>query len=238
VAFKPAGGSSATSSSGEPEQSQKRQGSEGAISVRRIPSAETTPVGRQIGKTSPEGAQAPKGRGVRRMKGKGIMIDHIDHSAGLTASNRYVPFGKYFIHNHKLNDDIISLRHQSGGSIIGFPSMRVNKPLAKVIKTIVGNGNPTYDELDKLNDDDRRYLHTIAKKSNLLDKISVPTPSKDLEKEEINKFEIMRGEIMSGNDNRDFIKDFKLLLVKLTNKGLLPSRQSKELLMDLASLGY
>jgi hypothetical protein len=102
----------------------------------------------------------------------------------------------------------------------------------------VGNGNPTYDELDKLNDDDRRYLHTLTKKSDLLDKISVPTPSKDLEKAEINRFEIMRGELISGNDNKDFIKDFKLLLVKLTNKGLLPSRQSKEILMDLASLGY
>jgi hypothetical protein len=34
------------------------------------------------------------------------------------------------------------------------------------------------------------------------------------------------------------IKKFKLLIVKLTHQGRLPKGQAKEILMDLASLGY
>jgi hypothetical protein len=184
----------------------------------------------------PGGGRGLSGR--RSFKGRGVMAEHTDFSVGLTPANRFVPFGKYFIHNHKLNENVVSLRNPSGCNIVSLPSTRITAPLGNVLRKIVGGGQPNFDELNKLDDEDRRYLHTIAKKSNLLDKISVPTPSKDLEAEEINKFEIMRGEIMSGNDNRDFIKEFKLLLVKLTNKGLLPSRQSKELLLDLATMGY
>jgi len=181
----------------------------------------------------------PGGNGLKRhIKGRGIMAEHTDYTAGITPNNRYVPFGKFLIHNHKLTDNIVSLRRPAGSNISELPSQRVSQPLGSVIRKIVGGGSPSFDELHKLSDDDRRYLHTISKKSNLLDKVNVPTPSKDLEQAEINKFEIMRGELMSGNDNRDFIRDFKLLLVKLTSKGLLPSRQSKEILMELATMGY
>ena len=48
----------------------------------------------------------------------------------------------------------------------------------------------------------------------------------------------MKGEIMSGNDNVDLIKRFKVLIIKLTNKGLIPKGQSKDILMDLVSMGF
>jgi len=216
--------------------------SRGLTDTSSLVSSSMGPPENTMRRAASEGGKSPRptgGRGIRRtFKGRGVMAEHTDFSTGLTPANRFVPFGKYFIHNHKLNENVVSLRHQSGCNIIHLPSKVISNPLGIVLRKIVGGGQPTFDELNKLDDEDRRYLHTIAKKSNLLDKISVPTPSKDLEAEEINKFEIMRGEIMSGNDNKDFIKEFKLLLIKLTNKGLLPSRQSKELLVDLATMGY
>ena len=35
-----------------------------------------------------------------------------------------------------------------------------------------------------------------------------------------------------------FVKKFKLLIMKMTKKDLLPKGQAKELLMELATLGY
>ena len=38
----------------------------------------------------------------------------------------------------------------------------------KVFKSIVGKGNVSFEDLDNLNDEERTYLHGIAKASNLL----------------------------------------------------------------------
>jgi len=48
----------------------------------------------------------------------------------------------------------------------------------------------------------------------------------------------MKGEILAGNDSTELIKKFKILLLKLTNKNLIPSREAKDLLFDLTTMGY
>ena len=52
------------------------------------------------------------------------------------------------------------------------------------------------------------------------------------------EFEVMKGEIMAGNDNKDMIKKFKILILKLSNSQLLPKSQVREILVDLASMGF
>ena len=54
----------------------------------------------------------------------------------------------------------------------------------------------------------------------------------------IKLLEIMKGEIIAGNDNPDIINLIKLLLVKLMNIKRIPRRQGQEILTDLITLGY
>ena len=81
-------------------------------------------------------------------------------------------------------------------------------------------------------------MHKLAKTTHLLDRLSIPTPNKGEDEKSINQFEIMKGEILNGNDSVDLVKKFKLLIVKLVSKDLLPKGQAKEILMELATLGY
>ena len=54
----------------------------------------------------------------------------------------------------------------------------------------------------------------------------------------IDDFELMKGEIMAGNDNKDMIKKFKILLMKLSNTQQLPKSQVRDILFDLTSMGF
>ena len=74
--------------------------------------------------------------------------------------------------------------------------------------------------------------------SKLADRISVPAPNRDEEERDSNAFEVMKGEIMSGNDSPELIRKFKLLLVKMMDKGFIPKSQAKDILYDLVSLGF
>lgn len=191
-------------------------------------------------KTPSKGQPAEEGKGLRGrgIKGKGIQND-IDHTKGvMTSQLKYAPFGRYNINTHKLNDDIITLKRKTGCNVIGLPVQRVSKVLGGVIRTIVGGGHPEYRQLEKLSDEEKIYLAKLAKMSDIQDRLSIPTPNRDDDEKDINEFEVMKGEIMSGNDNVDLVKKFKILIMKLARKDLLPRNQARDLMMDLATMGY
>ena len=63
-------------------------------------------------------------------------------------------------------------------------------------------------------------------------------PEKEEDDQDINQFEILKGELLCGNDGNETIKKFKVLVMRMMNKGLLPKGQAKEILLDLATMGY
>ena len=54
----------------------------------------------------------------------------------------------------------------------------------------------------------------------------------------INKFQIIKGQIIAGNDNKKMIQEFKLLLMKMSALNMIPKSQTRELMLDLVSMGY
>lgn len=177
-------------------------------------------------------------RGIRGGSIKPAFPQRIDHSAGMAPAHEFVPFGSYLINRRKIGEGIISLKTSKGSHIHGFPNQRISSRLTKVFQKIAGGSLPGFEDLSVLDDEEKAYLHKVAKKSNLLEKLSIPSPSKDQCEKDIHNFEVMKGEIMSGNDNKDLIKKFKLIILKLKHQGLLPKPQADDILTELATLGY
>lgn len=181
------------------------------------------------------------GNGIKNIKGEGIskgILDKVDYTNGIISKNKFVPFGKFFIDTNRLNDNIISVKRGKGINVNGLPVQRVSNELGSVMRTIVGNGQPKYNEIEKLTDDEKKYLYKISKTTNILNKLSIPTPNKDDDEKDINQFEIYKGELLNGNDSSELIKKFKLLIVKMVKRDLLPKGQANEILMDMATFGY
>jgi hypothetical protein len=175
----------------------------------------------------------PKGCGIS------IPVEHnIDRSKGIEQSLKFSPFGKYIIHNGKLRDNIISLKNIKGGNVIGLPSNKVSEKFGKVIKSIIGGALPTFNDMNNLSDDEKKYLYLISSKANIVDKLNIPTPSKDQEEKDLHLFEVYKGEIMAGNDSKELIQKFKVLLLKLSRTGILPKQQVNEILNEILQLGY
>lgn len=175
------------------------------------------------------------GNGVKRRgrpRGGGIV------KQVLKKEPNFVGFGVNEINKKQLDKGILKIRRNTKSNYMDMPSRHISSNLQGILKTIIGGGAPKYEDLSKLDNEEKEYLHKVISRSSLADKLSVPAPSKDAEEKEIHKFEVMKGEIMSGNDNKDLVKNFKLLVVKLCNKGLLPKNEAYDVLETLASLGY
>ena len=163
--------------------------------------------------------------GLGMKKGRGLSSDYRD-------------FGINKINHKKLDDGILTVRRKSNTNIPDMPSKRISRKLQKIIKHISGGGIPDYNDLNNLEDGEKDYLHKLISKSNMNERLSVPAPSKDQEEKDFHQFEVMKGEIMSGNDSKELVKKFKVLILKLSKQNVLPKNEVQELLEDLLSLGY
>jgi len=182
------------------------------------------------------------GRGITdkpRKRYDKINPEDVDHTRGVKPTPKFVPLGKYFINHHRLiNDGFLSVKSMSGAGVHGLPPTKVSQNFVDVIESMLKNKNPSFDALNNLSQGEKEYLYKLAKKSNILDRFTIPTPDKSKEEKELHEFEVLRGQIMAGNDNKDLIKKFKLKLVKLTHDGHIPKSQSNAILAELATLGF
>ena len=194
-----------------------------------------------------------KGMGITNkfvMTGRGIVVpkilkrydaiksSDIDTTMGLEKSPRYIPFGRYLINRNRLQDGVVSIKRPSGGAITEFPSQRVSSSLAEILKKIVGRGIPAFEDLETLGEEEKAYLHKLATQSQIIDRLSIPTPKKGEVDKDLNRFEILKGQITSGNDNKDLIKEFKLLIMKLSSMKIIPKTQARDILFDITSMGF
>jgi len=191
-----------------------------------------------IMKSPPKRRGRPKGCGIVKPYKESVKA-HTVSDKGIMETPRFVKFGKYLVNLHRLNnEDIFALKRPSGGNIVEIPSIKISKNLGGVIKKMISGGSLSYSDISKLSEPEKAYLHKISSKSNILDKFDIPAPSKDAVEKDIHQFEVMRGEIMAGNDNKDLIKKFKLHIMKLSKNGTLPKREVQEILEELLELGY
>ena len=175
-------------------------------------------------------SRVPKGRGLQG-RGLAVVQEGVPHK-------KVAPFGRYLIHLSKLNEDVICLSTKQGTNVPSYRTLRVSVPVANIIRKMVNGRNPSYEDIHKLGEDDKAEIHKVFKKAHIVmgEGLEIPKPTNLVE--DMNRFTILKGEILAGNDGTETIKQFKLLVLKLMNGGHLPRGQAKELLVDLANLGY
>ena len=181
------------------------------------------------------GLSRPKAKPIRHKKPTN---DEMSWFGGVAPTKKFVPIGRYIINQHRLNDDIIAVKRPSGSSIKELPSEKVSRKLGHIVRTIVGGAIPDFEDLEGLDDIEKAYINKLAGLTHIKDRLTLPAPRKSDMDKEMDEFEIMKGEIMSGNDNKDLVKKFKVKLMKLMKLNLIPKGQAKELLLELTELGF
>jgi len=150
----------------------------------------------------------------------------------------FIGFGINEIDRKKLDNNILSIRRDTRSKIKGFTNRHISEPMKRVIKNFIGGSVPNFNDMSSLDNEEREYLNKIVEHSELKDRLSVPAPSKDQREKDFHNFEVMKGEILAGNDSKELIKKFKLLMIKLSRQNLLPKSEVQELMEDLTELGY
>ena len=148
----------------------------------------------------------------------------------------YFPAGEnHYIDMNKLDKGFINLKNNKFKQI---GKMEVaGGTLCSAVKSVLKGQNPRAEDVDELNDRERGYLNKLAKVTGE-GNFHVPVKNLSEEEKEQHEFDVMKGEIIAGNDNEKLVKDFKRLLLKLMSKHKINKKEGHDILMELVILGY
>lgn len=185
------------------------------------------------------GNETPKGRGL---KGKGVgkvippksalhRVDKYDKP------KPYRQFGRHIIHRRKLDDGILMIKYPSGAKHPDMPTQKIGEELTRVLKEMADGRMPQYHHFEGLGVKDKELLHHIVRHTQFQD-LQVPPPDKEALDKELDRFEILKGEIEAGNDNKELIREFKVMLMKFMRQGRIPKAQVNEIMEHLLMMGH
>lgn len=205
--------------------------------INRQPYRPTVSLLKQIAHNQHRNMPGPIGR---RISGGGLkrLSISIDNSKGLLpAESKYVPFGKYIISVDRLHENKIKLRDVNGKSIGKLPEVGITSDMSRIVKRLIDGGNVDDRDFETLSSRDKEQLMNILKECKIADRIHM---NADLNKvdQDLKRFSVLQGEIFAGNDNVSLIKEFKMLILKLSKQGFITTADAQESLMTLASAGY
>ena len=100
-----------------------------------------------------------------------------------------------------------------------------------IIDKFITDQDILFEDVEVLDDNEKNYLAEIAEKCNINDRLRIPSPKLTKIQSDINKFNILRGEIIAGNDSKELVKDFKVLLLKLMNSKHISKSEGNEIMI-------
>jgi hypothetical protein len=208
---------------------------------------------KKIKPTAESFLSSPTGRGIKKsVKGCGFRpttlttsngkykrpYPKIDQTQKVEKVPPYVQFGSHIIHKIKLGQGILQFRRPKGSVNNELPTQPISSKLKNVLITLTGTGSPTFDDINSLDEHEKNLLNKIVKHTKINDRLLVPTPNRSKEEQDYVRFQILAGELRSGNNNPTLIKELKTILLRLKNSGRIPKKHAHEILEDLLSLGF
>lgn len=151
--------------------------------------------------------------------------------------SKYMPFGKYQLDLKQLKGGRVQLRSSKGYFIKGLKGMRMTPNIKIIIDKLISNSEILFEDVERLNDNEKILLADLAQKCEINDRLKIPSPRLSKIQSQVNKFNVMRGEILAGNDSKEMVKDFKLMLLKFMNDGIVNKKEGNEIMTMLLQLG-
>ena len=159
--------------------------------------------------------------------GKGIDIE--------VPQDNYKTFGKHLIHYPSLRDDYkVSIKYPSRSKNVG-KVMVVSPDYREMVMDLLERGGLSDRLYDKLSNEEKKHFNQAVKASGLMETLKLKPIDED-KKDLVERFKVLRGEFIAGNDAPSMLKELRSLVLHFMENGQIPKTQGYDLLKELASV--
>jgi hypothetical protein len=144
--------------------------------------------------------------------------------------DRFITFGKHVLHYPKLHEGIFNLRYASGANHKKFPISNISKDYKDFLIDLIDTESLNNKLFGLLPNLEQTHFKNLLHETGLSNHFKVKTNNESDEKNDHNRFVILQGELIAGNNNKKVIDEFKDLLNKFSQTGKLTTKQTKDAL--------
>ena len=120
--------------------------------------------------------------------------------------------------------------------MLSFKTITLTKKTKAIVQKLLQDIEVTFEEIDALSEDERNIINQVVEKTEINTRLKIPNTKKTQLEKDLNKFNVLRGSIISGNDSTELLKDFRRLLLHLTNENYISKKECNEVLMEMLKL--
>lgn len=112
----------------------------------------------------------------------------------------------------------------------------VSNNLSKILLLLLNNNKIDNDLYNRLTDSEKDIVESLISMNSNIDKLHHTRYNQSEIDELINKYNILKGELLIGNNNPDLLKDLKLTIIQLVNYNILQMKDILPLLQTILLL--
>jgi hypothetical protein len=144
-------------------------------------------------------------------------------------------YGKYVIHIPMLmHNDLLNLKYKSLGPIPKFKNhVAVSDIFKDFLLDVLSTGKPNKHMYSQIESNERKLFEEISIGAGVWQNFNMKRTTTNTDEDESKRFEILRGEILAGNNNNQVITEFRRLIIRFMNTGKIRKNEGLNLLMQL-----
>ena len=148
----------------------------------------------------------------------------------------YKTFGKYVVHIPQLKHrDILNVKFRSLGRIPQFKATPISEVFRDFMLDLLSSGKANQRVYDTVPVEERKLFEKIASSAGIINGLGLKTKTlTEEDKKENDRFELLRGEYLAGNNSPVVLKELRKLVVKFMNSGKITKATGTDLLMEFS----
>jgi hypothetical protein len=196
------------------------------LGVSKAPPSNISDVTRTTLETSGSGI-AKNGRVLTKIKiGKGVEYE---------AEPTYRQLGKYVVNMPQLkNRDILNVKFRSLGRIPQLKPIPISEVTKEFILELLDTGKASHRIYDQIPIEERQYFERVATGAGIINNLKLKRTLTEEDIKDNERFALLRGEYVAGNNSSTLLKELRKLVVKFMNSGKITKTDGTNLLIELS----
>jgi hypothetical protein len=190
-----------------------------------------------FGMSSDQRGKVEFGVGMKRIPVRKGVVPKRKIGGGIEVQTKptYAQFGKYAIHLPQLhNKNTLNIKYKSLGAIPTLKPITISDDFKDFIMETLEKKSVNERALMKLPPHEISYFERAVAGAGLLETFKMKRSNTDDEKKDLDRFNILRGELIAGNNSDKLVKELRSLIVKFLNTGRIHKAEGMNLLQELS----
>ena len=174
------------------------------------------------------------GFGLKAKNGR-IRTKKIGEGVKYEPEPTYRQFGKYVINIPQLKErDILNVKFPSLGRIPQFKPTPISDVMKEFLLELLDSGKVSNRIYEQIPIEERQLFEKIATGAGILNALKLKRTISNEDKEDNDRFTLLKGEYLAGNNSVALLKELRKLVVKFMSQGKISKHDGMNLLIELS----